>query len=107
MRYNLDLPILQIDGTEFEPPMRLVTTVFSSLVTAMRGDEQLTGEQKLAHYALAQRIHKGGIVDLKAEEVAIIKERAGKLFFTQVYGRLVELLEGAAVFTEPTVAVAA
>lgn len=97
MHYNLDLPITQIDGTEFEPPMRLVTTVFTAITTALRGDETLTPADKLQQYALAVRIHNGGVVELKAEDVAIIKDRAGKLYFTVVYGRLVELLEGGAV----------
>jgi hypothetical protein len=104
MRYNLDLPIIQIDGTEFDPPMRLVTNMFLAITTAMKGDEQLTGEIKLKHYALAQRVHKGGVVEIQAEDIAIIKERAGRLFFTVPYGRMVELLEGGAVVVDEAAA---
>lgn len=106
MRYNLDLPITQIDGSDFDPPMRLVTTVFNSITTAMRGDEVLTADDKLKHYALALRVHAGGVVELKAEDIAIIKERAGKLFFTVPYGRMVELLEGTAAIRDVPLKVA-
>lgn len=93
MRYNLDTDITTIDGKSFEPPSTLKAAIFTALSATLRTDERLTPEEKLKLFSLSVRCHEGGLVDLAAEDVAKIKERAGALFSIHFFGRMVQLLE--------------
>jgi hypothetical protein len=97
MRYNLDLPINTIDGSPFDPPSTLKAAAFTAVVSAAKSDEHLGVEAKLGLHSLSVCIHGGGIVELKAEDVAKIKERAAALFSIHFFGQMVALLEGGAV----------
>lgn len=47
---------------------------------AIDGDNVMTGEKKYALYKLADRISKGGAVEVTTEEVATLKERIAKTY---------------------------
>lgn len=68
---------------------------------ALEGDNTMTGEKKYALYKLADRISKGGAVEVTSEEIATLKERIAK-----TYGNIIVI--GAAFdaletdYTEPS-----
>ncbi len=68
--------------------------IFGAVSTPMQGDDQIPMEKKLKQYQLLQKVNAGGEADLTAEEIALIKERAAKLYPILVFGRLIDLLEG-------------
>lgn len=96
MKRNLNAPILQLDGTEFpgKNKQTLQSVCFVALTTPQEDDGSLNAETKMSLYRLAQKIVKGGEVELTAEEIALLKDRIGKVFVhVVVLGRAFELLE--------------
>lgn len=94
MKRNLDTLILNIDGQPFEDSATLKTVCFLAATATLPTDQNAPIANKLALYALAQKLHIGGEVDLTAEEIALLKERIGKAFASVVViGRAFELLE--------------
>lgn len=93
MKRNLDLPILQLDGQPFKDDPTLGTVCFLAVTGSLPNDERQDGAQKMRLYGLAQKVHGGGVVDLTAEDVALLKERIGRAFTVLVVGRAYELLE--------------
>lgn len=71
-------------------------------LTAIFGDEQdIKGDEKLTRYLLASKIHNAvdevegnGSVDLKAEDVALLKRLVAKLFGPNIVGPAWQALEG-------------
>lgn len=93
MKRNLDTPILKLDGAEYADKPTLKLICFTAIAEPLPGDEKLTPVDKLKLYALAQKLHAGGVVDLSAEEIAQLKDRIGRGYSALVVGRAFELLE--------------
>lgn len=49
--------------------------------------------EKLKRFALALKIHHGGVVDVSAEEIAQIKSAISNMYNAFVFGRAVEILD--------------
>lgn len=94
MKRNLDQVMTDLDGKEFGDKATLKMVCFGAVSTPMQGDDQIPMEKKLKQYALLQKINVGGVVDLTAEEISLVKERASKLYPILIFGRLVDALEG-------------
>src|ERR1700758_5321084 len=90
---NLDQKILDFDGKEFTPPLALKDMCLTAAVGTLPSDPQLTTEKKVILYRLGQKVHAGGIVDLTAEEIALLKERIAAGYGILAMGRAFELLE--------------
>ena len=56
-------------------------------------DAALRELAKMKQYALLQKINAGGEVDFTAEDITLIKERAGKLYPILIFGRMTDMLE--------------
>jgi hypothetical protein len=93
MKRDFSAPILKIDGTEYDDKANLATVSFMALTAQVPGDERMTGEQKLRQYKLAHLVHRGGVQEVSAEDVTLLKERIGKAFSVMVVGKAYELLE--------------
>lgn len=93
MKRNLDTPLVDFDGKAFGDGATLKTVVFTVLSTPMEGDDKMSLDQKMKQYALLQSVHKGGVVDLTAEEITLIKSRGVKMLGIIALGRMCELLE--------------
>lgn len=82
-----------VDG----PTQEAVTArklIISSLVNDIQGEEQ-TGEEKFARYHIATIVKDANEdVNLTAEQIAKIKDRAGRMYATRVIGPLFQRLEG-------------
>lgn len=65
---------------------------------AVYADEQaLAGEEKFRRYKLAERVSPGGVQEVSAEEVALLKKLIGKNWPPAVLGPAYEALEQDAV----------
>lgn len=97
MKYQLDAPLVNIDG---KTPMTdatgaaLTFKVICSLALIQATDKE--GEQKYKAFALAVKLETAvDSVELSAEEVARLKRLIGELMPPIVVGRMYDLLEQA------------
>ena len=93
MKRNLDVVMTDLDNKEFADKATLRLVCFGAVSNPIQGDAEMPLDKKMKQYALLQKINAGGEVDLSAEEIALIKERAGKLFPILIFGRMTDLLE--------------
>lgn len=61
-------------------PATLKSICMGAVGAAIDGDNTMTGEKKYALYKLADRISKGGAVEVTSEEIATLKERIAKTY---------------------------
>ena len=63
-------------------------------VDAQGRPKEMTGKQKVERYELAKKIHNStGLVDLQAEEIALLKELIGRIFPPITVGQAFEILD--------------
>lgn len=62
---------------------------------APQASEKADGSKKVKMYQLAQKLNVDGEIDLKAEEVVLLKEVIGKVCTTIIVGQAYEMLEPA------------
>ena len=93
MKRNLDQPMTDLEGEPFADDATLKTICFAALAAQIHGDEAMPIDKKMKQYALLQTVNKGGVVDLTAEDIALIKERGNKIFPIIPFGRMCEMLE--------------
>lgn len=102
MRITLVPEIQDLDGKAFTFPdsegkqqvQTMKAAIFLALVSTLAGDERLGVTEKFDLFKLAERVHSAqDSVTLTAEEIAKVKERAGKFYNTYFFGALVRLLE--------------
>lgn len=104
MKRNLDAQILNFDGKPFDDAPTLGGLCFLAVTAPQEADARLPLDQKLKLFGLAQKVHAGGVTDLSAEDIALLKARAGTSPLSIVaVGRVCELLEtDIAETTKPT-----
>jgi hypothetical protein len=115
MKRDFDLPFLDLNGEQVIDPKleyqtkevegkKIVEPIevgklprdikyLSNIALNNTDTPETTPEQKAKKWALMQKTYKGGIVDLKSDEITFLKELAGKALSTIGYGRFVEFLE--------------
>lgn len=98
MKRNFNAIILNLEGQPFDGSPTLKTIAFMAISAQALGDDRMTGDEKLKLYAVGTKVAAGGVVDLKAEEIAVLKDRIGKTMFPVIVGRAFDLLD--ADFTE-------
>lgn len=55
--------------------------------------EEIDGEEKYKRFKLRQKLDEGKVVEVKAEEIALIKKLIGKVFNPNIVGQCYDLLE--------------
>lgn len=94
MKRDFNTAILNLEGLPFEDNATLKTVSLIALTTPLTGDDQLSLPEKLDFYLLAQKLCRGGILDITSEEISILKARIGLAFnHVVVIGRAFDLLE--------------
>lgn len=94
MKRNFDTLILNIEGVPFEDNASLKTVSFLALTAVIPADEDSLVDAKLRLYGLIQKIYTGGVIDVSAEDIALLKTRIGAVFTNViVVGRAFDLLE--------------
>jgi hypothetical protein len=71
----------------------LKTVAFVSMRASLPGDDTMSGDDKLKLYALAAKIVPGGVVDITADEVALLTGRIARTYDFVTYGRAKEILD--------------
>ena len=85
------------------PDCTLKTLSLGVLSPRMDGDKDLSGDKVMAMYRLADRISKGGAVEVTIDEVALLKDRIMKGYSNFILiGRAVDALS--ADYIEPATA---
>lgn len=84
---------------ECAKPFTLGAAASAALLTQSLGDERMTAEQKVSRAALALKVRDAGQLDLKAEDVAMIKDAVGKAYQPLVVYRVFGLVDPASVNT--------
>lgn len=108
MLVDFSRPILGLDGTPLKqgeaadsPDMTLGDVAVSALLETLfvpgrREPENLPAEAKVRNAALALAIRGAGeSVDVKIEDLSLLKERIGRAFTTMIVFRAFALLEDA------------
>ncbi len=57
-------------------------------------DDKMSGDDKVKHFNLAEIVYAGGEIDLKSEQIALLKELIGKRYFPLIVGPAFKVLEG-------------
>jgi len=94
MQVDLLQPITHINGTPInekkdgkEKDITLKDICIRALVTHIsenKKDEIVSPEQKFKNGLLAETLYQNDTVELKAEEITLLKNRIGKIFTTEV-----------------------
>lgn len=82
--------ILQNSDKGIPEPLNAVRIASDAL---MRFEDKEKADEKLKKFNLGMKINKDIIVDLKAEEIVLLKETIGKHYAPVVVGRMYEILE--------------
>lgn len=93
---------LSPDGSVTDMDCSLRAVILTALITPLQVDAQLPAQKKLQLYRLAQKINGAeSTVELPAEDIVAIKERANSVHGIQMYGALDDALEAKQVPANP------
>lgn len=82
------------DGTITDMDCSLRAAILMALITPLQADAQMPAQKKLQLYRLAQKINGAeNVIDLPAEDVAAIKERASLVHGIQYFGAIDDAIE--------------
>ena len=96
---RLDTTTVLVDFTgapilKDEKSLTVGATLIEALLGLVDGGPAVTGEEKLDRYRLARRIRDNASINLKAEDVVLLKRLTGAFYVPVVAGQLWEILEG-------------
>lgn len=84
--------LMEANGDE-QRPMTLAVVAVNALMGQYADEQGLTGDEKFRRYQLAERIDAGGVQDVSAEEVALLKKLIGKAYGPMLVGPAFKALE--------------
>lgn len=94
-KFDLNTPMTGPDGEVFkhkdDKPILLRDQIYHAISGV--GEERLTAEVKNRIFQISLKLYKGNVASFSAEDVALIKERAGLHSSPLVYGRICEALD--------------
>lgn len=96
MKVNLDQVLKNPKGEPFADNATLGMAAYSALGAQLPTDGQLPADKKQAVFRISVAIANGGEVELTAEDIALIKDRANQALPIFAYGAIVAALENAA-----------
>lgn len=76
-------------------------TVLTTSLLSQGVHENPDGNEKYKRFKLAHRIIAGGVVDLSAEDIVLLKKVVGQTYMALVVGRVYDILEGEEKTLEP------
>ncbi|MDP2619915.1 MAG: hypothetical protein Q8P46_07015 [Hyphomicrobiales bacterium] len=96
MKIDFSAPILNIDGAPIKDgdgELTLKTVAYSVLLGTEQADFAASVTEKEDRFDLAVKISSGGIVEIKAEEGALLKRLIGKKCPPLIVGRAFQIIE--------------
>jgi len=97
MKVNFDTELKDIKGDPIkdgDSHLKLGTVVVATMFNVLQEDANVSAQQKVSMFKLAQKADAGGEQEITSEDVTLIKNRAAKMYGALVVGRVVEALEG-------------
>lgn len=99
MKLDLGKGLKDLEGMAImaadEEPATLRGVIIGALMAMYKGEDDLPGEEKLKRWELALKIKNAeDPVDLKSEEIVLIKKLVGKAYGTIIVGNVWTALEG-------------
>lgn len=71
----------------------LAKCAIEALMAVFPDERELSGDDKVKRYKLASLIHKGGLVEITAEELSLLKRLIGKFYSPLIVGQAYAMLE--------------
>lgn len=110
MQKNFSVPFTDIDGGEvFEKDnngnnkkVMISTLVVNSLLGTYPDESNISGEDKIKRFCLAERVNEGGLREYTTEELVLIKNLAAKAFSTLATARIWNVCESDATTVKST-----
>lgn len=96
MKVDFSQELKSLDGKPFEKEPGVNANLGDMCVTALLTEvpkEPATPEDKLKRWELAKRLYEQKEVEVTAEDIALIKKMAGKVFLPALMGTLYDVLE--------------
>lgn len=96
MKRDFDAVLKGYDGApllESGKEVKLGSPAVTVLLAQFQDEQSLRGEDKFSRYKLAERIGQGGVQDVSAEEIALLKSLIGKAYPPGIVGPAYEALE--------------
>lgn len=94
MQLDTTTPLQNFDGSDLiEGGLTARTACTNALLGHHPDDERVSGEKKYARFKLACRINDSASVELKAEDVVMLKEMIARSYTPLVVGLMYDLLE--------------
>ena len=98
MKLDLNAAITNLEGVPMTDEKNVVATVRASLCNALLAvyadEERVSGEEKLKRWKFAQKLYTAkDTVEIKAEEIVLLKTLVAKAYTPMVSGQLWELLD--------------
>ncbi len=92
---TLDGEVIKIMSGKKEIDFTLADAVMTALTSNFEDEKNLTGEEKVIRFTLAQSIQrkKNGEIDLSADDIVLIKKLIGKAYGTLVSGQVWGILK--------------
>jgi len=105
MKIDFSTPICDFDGKPLplikegkvveDKTVTLATVCVEALNATFPDERELDGKEKFDRFMLASKVYSGGEIDLKVEDLAMIKKLVGKAYGPLVVGRVYELIDEA------------
>lgn len=97
MKRDFSVVLIGLDGDEFKnvkaQPLTLGDLSSTVLGAKYQGEQDLSGDAQYKRYLLAERVHAGGVQDVTAEEVTLIKQLIAKACEPRLLGPAYRALE--------------
>jgi len=98
MKINFDSSIKNLDGeviknTSGGDDIILKDVAVNALLAPPVDNKPVQGKEKLKNYLLAQKVNAGGEIELKVEEISLIKEKIGVGYATLIVGSAYKILD--------------
>lgn len=99
MKLDFSLPVLDLTNKpivqEGGNTLTMKDVAISALLTPHEADRTMGGDEKARQFSMAVRLSAAdGDLDLKAEEVAMLKRLIGRMYAPLVVDRAFEFLDG-------------
>ena len=102
MKVDFDTILKSISGENLKEDdektdLKLSVPCINSLLISApqkQGERPEEGRAKLLRYKLAKKIYSGGVIDVTAEEISLLKQKIGEVFGPALVGPAFEVLEG-------------
>lgn len=96
MKIDLSAPIKDLANDfikDGDKDLVLSAICCSALLTPDPKEGEVSPEEKIKRFRLATKIYDGGLQDLSAEDVAMLKKLIGRAFPPLVVGRAFDILD--------------